>query len=205
MKQLPFSLIVITDWALNDLLARVEAALQAGPGIAIQHRHLGATDRQFFDEAVALERVCRAANAPLFINGRLDVALAMNAHLHCTSRSLRPADVRGRLGGLISCVVHDESDSTDGADLALVSPVFRPGSKPDDTRPQLGVAGFERLARVLPCPAFALGGIETTNAGSVKAAGVAVISSVLHANDPKAAARSLLQGQVPLKAIDGTV
>lgn len=205
MKQLPFSLIVITDWALDDLLARVEAALQAGPGIAIQHRHPGATDRQFFEEAVALERLCRSRNAPLFINGRLDVALALSANLHCTTRSLKPAHVRGSFGGLISCVVHDASDSTEGADLALVSPVFRPGSKPDDSRPTLGVAGFERLARSLPCPAFALGGIDTTNAGSVKAAGVAVISSVLRAADPKAAARALLQGQLPLKAIDGMV
>ncbi len=88
--------------------------------------------------------------------------------------------------------MHDEADSTDGADLALVSPVFRPGSKPDDTRAPLGVAGFQRIARALPCPAFALGGIETTNAGSVKAAGVAVISAVLHASDPKAAAQALL-------------
>lgn len=205
MTQLPFSLIVITDWALNDLLSRVEAALQAGPGIAIQHRHPGATDRELFEEAVALERLCRAANAPLFINGRLDLALALDANLHCTTRSLKPRDVRGRFGGLISCVVHDEADSTDGADLALVSPVFRPGSKPDDTRPPLGVAGFQRIARALPCPAFALGGLDTTNAGSVKAAGVAVISAVLHASDPKAAARVLLQGQVPLKVIDGTV
>ncbi|MBM4782329.1 MAG: thiamine phosphate synthase [Archangiaceae bacterium] len=205
MKRLPFSLIVITDWALDDLLSRVEAALEAGPGIAIQHRHPGATDRRFYEEGIALERVCRAANAKLFINGRLDIALALNANLHCTTRSLKPLDVRDAFSGLISCVVHDDADSTDGADLALVSPVFRPGSKPDDTRPQLGVAGFERLARRLPCPAFALGGMETTNAGSVKAAGVAVIASVLHASDPKAAARSLLQGQLPLKAIDGTV
>lgn len=203
--KLPFSLIVITDWALNDLLLRVEAVLQAGSGIAIQHRHPGATDREFFNEAVALDRLCRAANAPLFINGRLDIALALGANLHCTSRSLTPSDVRGRFGGLISCVVHAEADSTDGADLALVSPVFAPKSKPDDTRPTLGAAGFERLARALPCPAFALGGIDTTNAGSVKAAGVAVISAVLHAHDPKAAARSLLQGQLPLKAIAGTV
>ena len=192
MKPLPFSLIVITDWALNDLLVRVEAALQAGPGIAVQHRHPGATDRLFFEEAVALDRVCRAANAPLFINGRLDVALALNANLHCTSRSLRPGDVRARFGGLISCVVHDASASTVGADLALVSPVFRPGSKPNDTRAPLGVEGFERLARALPCPAFALGGVDMTNAGSMKAAGVAVISAVLQADDPKQAAAGLI-------------
>lgn len=192
---LPFSVIVITDWQLGSarLLERVELALGAGPGLAVQHRHPGVGDRQFFDEASALAALCRRARAPLFINGRLDVALALGAHLHCTSRSLPPAAVRPHLSGRwISCAVHGPGDDATAADLALVSPVFPPGSKPADIRPALGAEGFARLAATLPCPAFALGGVDGQNAGQLGAAGVAVITSVLHADDPRAAARTLL-------------
>lgn len=195
MAPLPFRLLIITDWALgnDELLRRLELALRAGPGIAVQHRHPGASDRLFFDEAVRVKQLCDATGAPLFVNSRFDVALAVGAHLHCTSHSLPPRELRRHLPGRwISCVVHATEDGVDGADLALVSPVFSPGSKPDDTRPPLGAVGFERLKATLPCPAFALGGIDSTNAGSLNAAGVAVISAVLHADHPELAARALL-------------
>ncbi|MBL8919759.1 MAG: thiamine phosphate synthase [Myxococcaceae bacterium] len=197
MTPLPFSLIVITDWGLGRevLLRRLEAALAAGPGIAVQHRHPGVSDRLFFDEAVELAAVCGKANAPLFINSRLDVALALGAHLHCTSTSLTPREGRRLLPGRwISCAVHSADEDVDGADLALVSPVFQPGSKPTDSRPLLGVDGYARLTSALPCPAFALGGIEPGNVADVRAPGVAVISAVLRATAPAAAAKALLAG-----------
>jgi thiamine-phosphate pyrophosphorylase len=192
---LPFSVIVITDWSMGRarLLEQVFRALEAGPGVAVQHRHVGATDAQFFAEAQALAAVCARIEAPLFINGRLDVALALGAHLHCTTRSLRPIEVRPRLRGRwISTVVHGPGDDVTGADLALVSPVFSPGSKPDDTRPVLGPEGFDAIARTLPCPAFALGGVSVESARSLhRPAGVAAISGVLQAADARAAVEAL--------------
>jgi thiamine-phosphate pyrophosphorylase len=193
---LPFSVIVITDWSLGreKLLTQVSRALEAGPGVAVQHRHVGATDRSFFDEAEAIAEVCEKASAPLFINGRLDVALALGAHLHCTTRSLRPVQVRSRLTGRwISTVVHAIGDDVTSADLALVSPVFAPGSKPNDRRATLGAEGFSAIARTLPCPAFALGGVSAQTAPRLgQPAGVAAISSILEAEDPKAIVRPLL-------------
>jgi thiamine-phosphate pyrophosphorylase len=195
MAPLPFRILVITDWALGDdeLLRRLELALRAGPGIAVQHRHPGAPDRQFYEEAVRVKLLCDSSGAPLFVNSRLDVALALGAHLHCTSHSLPPRELRRHLPGRwISCVVHADGDDVESADLALVSPVFRPRSKPDDTRPPLGASGFARIAATLPCQAFALGGINSTNVGALGATGVAVISGVLRADDPELAARALL-------------
>jgi thiamine-phosphate pyrophosphorylase len=97
-------------------------------------------------------------------------------------------------GRLVSVAVHDEQEArrARGADLALVSPVFPPGSKPDDTRPTLGPEGFRKLASALPCPALALGGITPERALLLGgAAGFAVISGVLEAEEPGAAARAL--------------
>ena len=192
-------LVVITDWRLppERLLGALARALEAGPGVAVQHRHPEATGRRFLEEARQLADLCRARGAPLFVNGRLDVALLVGAHLHLPAQGPTAEDVRPHLppGRLVSVAVHDagEARAARGADLALVSPVFAPGSKPGDTRDTLGPAGFGALAEALPCPALALGGITPERAEEVRgAAGFAVISAVLEAEDPAAAARALL-------------
>jgi thiamine-phosphate pyrophosphorylase len=192
-------LVVITDWRLppGRLLDALARALEAGPGVAVQHRHPEASGRRFLEEARQLADLCRARGAPLFVNGRLDVALLVGAHLHLPAQGPTPGDVRPHLppGRLVSVAVHDagEARAAQGADLALVSPVFSPGSKPGDTRDTLGPEGFQALAEALPCPALALGGITAERARTVRgAAGFAVISAVLEAEDPAAAARALL-------------
>ena len=191
--------VVITDWRLprERLLTALARALEAGPEVAVQHRHPDAPGRRFLEEARVLADLCRARGNPLFINGRLDVALLVGAHLHLPAGGLTPGDVRPHLpaGRLVSVAVHDarEAGEARGADLALVSPVFAPGSKPDDTRPTLGPEGFRRLADALPYPALALGGITPERAGLLPGAyGFAVISGVLEAEDPGAAAKTLL-------------
>ncbi|MEW6433692.1 MAG: thiamine phosphate synthase [Myxococcota bacterium] len=194
---LPFRIVLVTDWSLDDLPGRVARALEAGPGVAVQHRHPGASDRQLLEEALRLADVCRAAGAPLFVSRRLDVALALDAHLHLPAYALRVADVRPRLpaGRLVSVAIHDEAEAlaARGADFALVSPVYAPGSKPTDTRPTLGPDGFRRLAAALPCPAFALGGLDASRARALApVAGAAVVSAVLAAADPLEACRAML-------------
>ncbi|QSQ26975.1 thiamine phosphate synthase [Pyxidicoccus parkwayensis] len=193
-------LVVITDWRLppERLLGAIARALEAGPEVAVQHRHPEASGRQFLEEARLLAGLCGSRGNPLFVNGRLDVALLVGAHIHLPAHGPTPEDVRPHLpsGRLISVAVHDEAEAraARGADLALVSPVYAPGSKPGDTRATLGPEGFEALAALLPCPALALGGITPERAREVRgAAGFAVISSVLEAEDPAEAARAMLR------------
>jgi thiamine-phosphate pyrophosphorylase len=192
--------MVITDWRLprQRLLAALERALEAGPQVALQHRHPDAPARAFLEEARALAALCRARGNPLFVNGRLDVALLVGAHLHLPAQGPTVEDVRPFLpaGRLVSVAVHDTAEArlAQGADLALVSPVFAPGSKPGDTRPPLGPEGFQVLREALPCPALALGGITPERAARLpRAQGFAVISALLEAEDPAGVARALLQ------------
>ncbi|WP_224249165.1 thiamine phosphate synthase [Hyalangium gracile] len=199
MSALP-RLVVITDWRLPRarLLSALERALEAGPEVAVQHRHPDAPARAFLEEARWLAELCRARGNPLFVNGRLDVALLVGAHLHLPAHGPTVADVRPHLpaGRLVSVAVHDRDEAllARGADLALVSPVYAPGSKPGDTRPQLGPEGFQALAASVPCPALALGGITPERASLLPGAhGFAVISAVLEAEDPAAVARALLR------------
>ncbi len=192
-------LIVITDWRISrsTLVDALVSALSLGPEVAVQHRHPGATDRAFLEEGEQIAELCRRFSNSLFVNGRLDVALLLDAHLHLPARGIRVDDVRPYLptGRWISAAVHDseEGGEAGGADLALVSPVFAPGSKVTAERAPLGSHGFSRLANRLRGPAFALGGIGPANASEVAAAwGFAVISSVLKAADAKSAAKALL-------------
>src|SRR5688572_24177149 len=132
------SLIVITDWSLGEelLLQRLGQVLPRSPRIAVQHRHPEAPARTFAEEAKTLRVLCARTGNALFANGRLDVALLVDAHLHLPAHGLSPEEVRRVLprDRLISAAVHDEAEAQNsaGADLYLVSPVFGAGSKPDD-------------------------------------------------------------------------
>ncbi len=177
--QLPFRVMLITDWSRGSPVERLARAVGDRNDLAVQHRHPGASDRQYFDEAGQLAQACAALGLPLFINGRLDVALALGAHLHLPGHGLSIADVRPFLPlRWISTVVHGEADlaQTTDADLALVSPVFAPRSKPTDVRPPLGPAGFRALAERLPCPAFALGGLDEARAATFAPSGYATMT-----------------------------
>lgn len=207
MAALP-RLIVITDWSLprERVLSTVDAALRVSAEVAVQHRHPGAGTRLFLEEARALRAVVdRHPGRRLFVNGRLDVALLVGADLHLPASAPRALKVRPYLppGRLISAAVHsaDEARDAAGADLALVSPVFSPQSKPDDPRPTLGLDGFDALAARLSCPAFALGGVAAERLRALPGAqGAAVIGAVFGAVDPELATRALLDALPPYAA-----
>jgi thiamine-phosphate pyrophosphorylase len=189
-------LILITDWRIPKLLRRVERALEAGPEVAVQHREPGASIRAFLEHARALATLCEQKERSLFVNGRLDVALALGAHLHLPAGGMTAAEARPHLPGRwISVAVHNkvEAAQATSSDLALVSPVYRPGSKRDDERAPLEPPGFHALARALPCPAYALGGMTPDTITSLAPPGVAIISAILEAADAYRAAAECLR------------
>jgi thiamine-phosphate pyrophosphorylase len=191
-------LVVITDWSLGEstLFARLEQALAGGSSIAVQHRNPTASLAAYFDQALRLKVLCDRLGAPMFVSARLDVALALGTHLHLPARALRPEQVRAALPAnrWICAAVHDEAEAeaARGASFALVSPVFATASKPGQA--PLGPTGFARLASLLSCPSYALGGVSAAGLRGLKAEGTAAISAVLHAADPALAARQLLAG-----------
>ena len=78
------------------------------------------------------------------------------------------------------------------ADYLGVGPVYPTGSKAD-AAPALGVAGLAGLRAMTGLPIIAIGGLTADNSGPVLAAGadgVAVVSALMLAADPAAAAAS---------------
>ncbi len=119
----------------------------------------------------------QAADAGLFPWVRLeetaDVARARQhpSGLHLPAR-WRPSDLE--LGGLPwTAACHDDAALARAAraTAVLVSPIYRPGSKPDDARTPLGTNGLAAKARSTAAPVLALGGLHSGRVAEVIAAG----------------------------------
>ncbi|MGF1611747.1 MAG: thiamine phosphate synthase [Kiloniellales bacterium] len=129
-----------------------------------------------------------------------DLAAARTAHGLHLPRDGDVAKARSALGPekLIGTSAHDlaeaQAAAAVGADYVTLSPIFASRSKPG-YGPALGPEGLGEIARGLPIPVMALGGIEAGNAAAclaAGAAGVAVMGAVMAAADPGAAVAELL-------------
>ena len=168
---------------------------------AVQLREKDLSPRALIEFATQLRRVTAAAGALLFINDRVDVALAVDADgVHLPSRSLPVAVVRRILGpqkwiGVSTHSLEDvEAAAGGGADFVTFGPVFPTPSKLRYGEP-VGLEKLAEAARHSPLPVFAVGGITPNRIGSVFAAGahgVAMISSIMSHRDSRSAARVCL-------------
>lgn len=208
-----FNLYLITG--REELLGReldvvVEEALKGGVR-AVQLRDKGASTKELYETAHELRRLTARYGAKLFINDRADVALAVDADgVHIGSTSLPLYKVRRLLGErkLIGVSCHNQAQAITaqemGADFITFGPVFYTPSKADYGEP-VGPAKLARVAELLQIPVFALGGVKLDNCAEAVACGVhgvALISAVLSAPDPRDAARKLLAQLPPLEHND---
>jgi thiamine-phosphate pyrophosphorylase len=198
-----WGLYLVTDRTQTqgrDLIEVVDQAL-AGGVRAVHLREKDLATRDLCRLAEKLLARTRAAGAALLINDRVDVALALDADgVHLTRRSLPPGEARGLLGRskLLGISCHSLADQREamagGVDFVVLGPIFETSSK-RPYGPPLG-SGILRDARaVTSLPLIAIGGISPARTSEVLAAGadgVAVISAVMGAPDPAAAARDLL-------------
>src|SRR5262249_26794947 len=137
----------------------------------------------------------------LVINDRLDVALAVQADgVHLAGHSLPPAQARAVVGGgyLVGCSVHDAAEATvaaaGGADYPFGGTLDPSRSKPGREAAGPGLIRGRGGGGALPL--VGIGGIVPRNAREVLyagARGVAVISAIMAAPDPAAAAARLRQ------------
>ena len=203
MRSLPAlpRLHAITDEriARRPDLDTVAQQLAAGGGaqLAFHARGRGLSGLDHYDLAV---RLSACPPARLFVNDRLDVALAVGAAgVQLGQGSLPPADARRlNAGWWIGKSVHDlreaEAAHAGGADYLLVGPVFPTATHPD--RAPLGSARLKEIVG-LGLPVVAIGGVTPERIPELMAEaaihGVAAIRALWHAADPADAARRLLQ------------
>ena len=147
-----------------------------------------------------MAELCRARGALFIVNDHVDVAILAEADgVHLGQHDLPPAEARRLLPaeaiiGVSTALLEEALAARDeGADYIAVGAMFATNSK-QRTRP----AGLETLRRVRAAvsdrPLVAIGGINESNAASVRTAGadaIAVISAVTGAADVQEAARRL--------------
>lgn len=172
-----------------------ELASGGGEQLAFHARGRDLSGREHYEVA---DRLAACPPARLFVNDRLDIALAVRATgVQLGRGSLAPGDAR-RLDPTwwIGVSVHDPDEAraaqTAGADYLVIGPVYATASHPE--REPLGPDRFGALA-ALGLPAIAIGGVTADRVAELRAAGaygVAAIRALWDAPDPAAAARVML-------------
>ena len=184
----------------------IEEALRGGVR-AIQLRDKGACTKELYETAYELRRLTSRYGAKLIINDRVDVALSVDADgVHIGSGSLPLYKVRRLLGErkLIGVSCHNQVQAITaqemGADFITFGPVYYTPSKAPYGEP-VGLAKLRTVTGMLQIPVFALGGITPENcaeAVSCGVRGVALISGIMSAPEPREAAKGLLALLPPL-------
>lgn len=173
-----------------------ELAKGGGSDLALHARGRELTGLEHYDLS---GRLAVRLPARLFVNDRLDVALAVPCAGVQLGRGSLPVATARALNPLwwIGQSVHDlaeaEAARVSGADYLVVGPVFETASHPG--RPALGL---EKLSAIIAAagelPVIAIGGITTERVRDVKSSGaygVAAIRALWDDADPAAATRRM--------------
>ena len=204
LTNIDYSLYLVTDRDLargRSTFEIVKAAVDGGVTV-VQLREKHCSTREFIEQALAIKNFLKARKVPLIINDRLDVAQAVKAdgvHLGQTDMPLEMAkDILGdsMLIGISAESIEDAiAAEKGGADYLGVSPIYATPTK-TDTAPPLELAGLQEIRKAVSLPLVGIGGLNRENSADVirsGADGVAVVSAIVAADDPRAAASALRQ------------
>lgn len=193
-RKLP-RLHAITDerTARRPDLDAVARALADGGGsdLAIHARGPDLSGREHYDLAFQLSLL----PSFLFVNDRLDIALAVPAagvqlrHDSLAVSAARALNARWWIGKSVHDLAGAEAAKTEGADYLVVGPLYPSASHPD-----VSPLGLERLHAIasLGLPVIAIGGITPERVREAQAAGaygVAAIRALWDDAEPLVAAR----------------
>ncbi|BCJ91711.1 thiamine-phosphate synthase [Terrihabitans soli] len=187
----------------KDLVASVRAAVEGGVTL-VQIRDPKAETQQLIEDTRALKGMLKPYRVPLIVNDRIDVAIAAGADgVHLGQDDARAIEARRELGDdfLIGLSVgNPEEFAHSREDLAFVDylgvgPIKATGTK-SDAGAAIGVEGFAKVRALTALPIVAIGGLSSGDAAPLVRAGaqgLAVVSAICGAADPKAAAYGLLK------------
>ncbi|MCS7251663.1 MAG: thiamine phosphate synthase [Thermoflexus sp.] len=186
-------LLVITDRRLarRPLLPLIEEILAAGARwVMVREKDL--PEDKLASLVQAVMGPARRAGAFVVVNTHASVAAACEADGVHLPQGFSVAEARRIVGPgrWVGISAHNLEEALRGAeeeaDYITLSPIFPSISKPG-YGPTLGLDTLREVARAVPIPVIALGGITPENARACReagAAGIAVLGSVMGAEDP---------------------
>lgn len=198
-----YSLYLVTDRSLSCGRSNLEIVRDAIDGgvTVVQLREKTAGTREFLNEALSVADYCREKNVSLIINDRIDIAMAVSADGVHLGQDDMPIEYARRLVGkemIIGISIFNETEAVaaekTGADYLGVSPIYTTPTKPELSE-AVGLKGLARIRSMVDLPLVAIGSIKSHNASEViksGADGIAVVSAIVSAPDPKQAASDLV-------------
>ncbi|MEC6882201.1 thiamine phosphate synthase [Photobacterium piscicola] len=203
----PYLLYLVTDDQQNlTTLEHVVREAVVGGVTMVQIREKHGDVRAFIQRAQTVKTILQQAytatgrHIPLIINDRVDVALAVDADgVHLGQTDMPVTMARQLLGKdkLIGLSIETEQQLIDCASLPIdyigLSAIFATATK-TNLITHWGLEGLQRAAAICPFPIVAIGGINHTNLTEVMAAGadgVAIVSEISHADDPRQATMAI--------------
>ncbi|WP_309104850.1 bifunctional hydroxymethylpyrimidine kinase/phosphomethylpyrimidine kinase [Microbacterium sp.] len=203
------SLYLVTDRSQCGARGVTETVRQAVEGgvRVVQLRDKTATDAETVAQLIELSRVIDG-RAQLVVNDRLDAAFEARrrgarvdgVHLGQDDGSvLRARELLGAdalIGLTANTPAHLDAVRSlpPGTVDYLGVGVIRPTDTKPDHPPALGIDGFRAFAAASPLPCVAIGGVSIDDVAALRdagAAGIAVVSALCAADDPRATARDL--------------
>ncbi len=176
-----------------DAAARVASS----GALALHLRGPSLGGRRLFDLARRMRLALEDTSSLLFINDRVDLALAVKAHgVHLPEQGIPLEAARSLVRGptFVGRSVHSAEDArlalARGADYVFLGPIFGTASHPDRSP-----LGLEAIEQSLPGRVIAIGGITPERVADCIGAGaygVAVIRAVWDSSDPAAAVEAIL-------------
>lgn len=200
-----FKLYLVTDRKLfsdnQGLLTAVEEALKGGiKAVQLREKDLGV--RELLALAYRLRELTERYGALLFINDRVDVAVAVKAdgvHLGQESIPAYAAKKVSRGGLIVGVSAHSLEEAVeaekDRADFITLGPIFHTPSKTGYGEP-LGLDILKKVSSELSIPVFAIGGIKLEKLKELQAngaKGAAVISAILCSDNIKQTTENFLR------------
>lgn len=208
-KPLDMTLYLVTDSSYHTeetLLYTVEEACRGGVTL-VQLREKNVGGREYLEKAVRVKRITDRYGVPLIIDDRADVALACGAAgVHVGAADLPVAEARRLMGPdrIVGATAKTVDAAVrawkDGADYLGVGAIYPTTTKVVTVLTK--VSTLEEICRAVPIPAVAIGGLNSGNLDVLKgtsAAGIAVVSAIMKAEQPQKSARELKRRFAELK------
>ena len=203
MNNIDFTLYLIADTEniQKNLIPSVRKAIDGGV-TAVQLRGKNLSAKELLKIGEKLRRLTDERSVKLFVNDRIDIAMALDADgIHLGQGSLPVTSARKILEGrfMIGVSTHNLTEAREaeagGADFITFGPVFETPSKLA-FGPPVGLRKLANATRELKIPVFAIGGIKIKDVKRVVengARGIAVISAILGSRSVHAAAVGMLE------------
>ena len=194
-------LYAITDrhW-LNgaSLYDQVEQTILGGATF-IQVREKELDKEDFLNEAVEIQKLCKAHHIPFVINDNVEIAHSIDADgVHVGQSDMKAGDVRALIGSdkilgvSVQTVEQAVLAEKNGADYLGVGAVFQTGSKADAD--DVSHETLKAICEAVSIPVIAIGGITKDNVMQLAGSGIcgiAVISAIFAQKDIYAATAEL--------------